>query len=52
MARGQLASNACDGLLLTGQAFRARDAVGWLARQLEASRREGFPGLRVRNLST
>jgi anti-anti-sigma regulatory factor len=47
LARGQLAANACDGLLLTGQAFRARDAVGWLAGQLEAYRREGFPGLRV-----
>jgi hypothetical protein len=47
LARGHLAANACDGLLLTGQAFRARDAVGWLAGQLEASRREGFPGLRV-----
>jgi anti-anti-sigma regulatory factor len=47
LARGQLAATACDGLLLSGQAFRARDAVGWLAGQLEASRREGFPGLRV-----
>ena len=47
LARGQLAATACDGRLLSGQAFRARDAVGWLAGQLEASRREGFPGLRV-----
>jgi anti-anti-sigma regulatory factor len=42
-----MTATACDGLLLSGQAFRARDAVSWLAGQLEASRREGFPGLRV-----
>lgn len=47
LACGQLAATACDGGLLSGQAFRARDAVGWPAGQLEASRREGFPGLRV-----
>jgi hypothetical protein len=47
LERGQLAATACDGRLLSGQAFRAQEAVGWLAGQLEASRREGFPGLRV-----
>jgi anti-anti-sigma regulatory factor len=47
LACGQMTAAACDGLLLSGQAFRAQEAAGWLAGQLEASRREGFPGLRV-----
>ncbi len=47
LERGQLAAAGCEGRLLTGQAFRADAAVGWLARQVEASRRAGFPGLRV-----
>jgi anti-anti-sigma regulatory factor len=47
LERGQMTAAACDGRLLSGQAFRARDAAGWLAGQLGASRREGFPGLRV-----
>lgn len=47
LERGQLAAAGCEGRLVSGQAFRAEAAVGWLAGQLEASRREGFPGLRV-----
>jgi anti-anti-sigma regulatory factor len=47
LERGQLAAAGSEGRLLTGQAFRADAAVGWLARQVESSRRAGFPGLRV-----
>jgi anti-anti-sigma regulatory factor len=36
-----------EGRLLTGQAFRASTAVGWLASELESCKRQGFPGLRV-----
>lgn len=46
LERGQLAAAGSEGLL-TGQAFRADAAVGWLARQVESSRQAGFPGLRV-----
>jgi anti-anti-sigma regulatory factor len=44
---GQMTAAGCEGRLLSGQAFRADAAVGWLAGQLESCRREGFPGLRV-----
>ena len=37
----------CEGRLLSGQAFRADAAVGWLTGQLESARERGFPGLRV-----
>jgi hypothetical protein len=47
LERGQLTSAGSEGRLLTGQAFRADAAVGWLARQVQASREAGFPGLRV-----
>ncbi|MGH3255203.1 MAG: MEDS domain-containing protein [Streptosporangiaceae bacterium] len=47
MAAGQMAAAGCEGRLLSGQAFSADPAVGWLSRQVAASRREGFPGLRV-----
>ena len=47
LERGQMTAAACEGRLLTGQAFRAAEAVGWLAGQLEDCRRQGFPGLRV-----
>lgn len=47
LAAGQMAAAPCDGELLTGQAFAADRAVGWLQGQMAASRQEGFPGLRV-----
>jgi hypothetical protein len=47
LERGQLMAAGFEGRLLTGQAFRADAAVGWLARQVAASRQAGFPGLRV-----
>jgi anti-anti-sigma regulatory factor len=47
LERGQLAASGCEGRLLTGQVFRADAAVEWLARQVQASRQAGFPGLRV-----
>ncbi len=47
LERGQMTVAACDGRLLTGQAFRAAEATGWLAAQLETCQRQGFPGLRV-----
>lgn len=45
--RGQMTTAGCEGRLLSGQAFRADSAVGWLTRQVESSREAGFPGLRV-----
>jgi anti-anti-sigma regulatory factor len=47
MAGGQLTAARPEGRLLSGQAFRADAAVGWLAGQVESASREGFPGLRV-----
>lgn len=47
MDRGQLTAAGCEGRLLAGQAFRADAAVEWLARQVQASQEDGFPGLRV-----
>jgi anti-anti-sigma regulatory factor len=47
MERGQMTAAGCEGRLLSGQAFRADAAVGWLAREAELSREAGFPGLRV-----
>ena len=47
LERGQLTAAGCEGRLLTGQAFHADTAVGWLARQVESSRQAGFPGLRL-----
>jgi hypothetical protein len=47
LERGQLTAAGSEGRLLTGQAFRADTAVEWLARQVAASQRAGFPGLRV-----
>jgi hypothetical protein len=44
---GQLAAAAWEGRLLSGQAFTAKQAIGWLDGQITASRQEGFPGLRV-----
>jgi anti-anti-sigma regulatory factor len=47
MARGQMTAAGWEGTLLTGQAFRASAAVGWLTGELESCRRQGFRGLRV-----
>ena len=37
----------CEGHLLSGQAFSASQAMGWLNGQMAACRHGGFPGLRV-----
>jgi anti-anti-sigma regulatory factor len=47
MAAGQLAADGCEGRLLSGQAFSAAAAVGWLSGQVAASREQGFRGLRI-----
>ncbi len=47
VGRGQMTAAGCEGRLLSGQAFRADAAVGWMVRQVELSREAGFPGLRV-----
>jgi anti-anti-sigma regulatory factor len=47
LERGQLTAAGSQGRLVTGQAFQADVAVGWLARQVDLSRQAGFPGLRV-----
>jgi anti-anti-sigma regulatory factor len=47
MAHGQMTATGCEGRLLSGQAFHADAAVGWLADELASSSRQGFPGLRV-----
>ena len=47
IAAGQLIPASCEGRLLSGQEFRAQTAVGWLTGQVAATRRQGFPGLRV-----
>jgi anti-anti-sigma regulatory factor len=47
MARGQMTAAGWEGRLLSGPVFRADAAVGWLARELESCREQGFPGLRV-----
>jgi anti-anti-sigma regulatory factor len=47
MDSGQLTAAGPEGRLLSAQAFRAEEAVEWLAGQMESARREGFPGLRV-----
>jgi len=47
IAQGQMTAAGWEGRLLTGQAFRATAAVGWLAGELESCKRQGFPGLRV-----
>ncbi len=47
MEAGQMAAAGCEGLLLSGQEFRADAAVGWLSGELASSRQQGFPGLRV-----
>jgi anti-anti-sigma regulatory factor len=47
LAAGQMAAVGFEGHVLSGQAFRARAAMGWLIGQAVACRREGFPGLRI-----
>jgi anti-anti-sigma regulatory factor len=47
MAGGQMSAAPCEGQLLTGQAFTADQAIGWLNGQMAACLQEGFPGLRV-----
>jgi anti-anti-sigma regulatory factor len=47
MATGQMTAAGWEGRLLSGQAFRADAAVGWLAGELASSGKQGFPGLRV-----
>jgi anti-anti-sigma regulatory factor len=47
LGAGQMTAAGPQGRLLSGQAFRADAAVGWLTGQLASSRKEGFPGLRV-----
>jgi anti-anti-sigma regulatory factor len=47
VGRGQMTAAGCEGRLLSGQAFRADAAVGWMVREVELSREAGFPGLRV-----
>jgi anti-anti-sigma regulatory factor len=47
LAAGQMAAAEFEGHVLSGQAFRARDAMGWLSGQAAACQREGFPGLRI-----
>jgi anti-anti-sigma regulatory factor len=47
MDRGQMTAASWEGRLLTGQEFRAKAAVRWLAGELESCGRQGFPGLRV-----
>jgi ABC-type transporter Mla MlaB component len=47
MAAGQMSVAPWEGSLLSGQAFAAGQAIGWLNDQMEVSRAGGFPGLRV-----
>ncbi len=47
MAAGQMTAAGCEGRLVSGQAFSAEAAIGWLAGQMASTRELGFPGLRV-----
>ena len=47
MASGQMTTAGCEGRLVSGQAFSAEAAIGWLARQMASCQESGFPGLRV-----
>ena len=47
LASGQMAAADSEGCLLSGQAFSASQAIGWLSELMAACRQEGFPGLRV-----
>jgi hypothetical protein len=47
LAAGQMTAAGCDGRLVSGQAFSAEAAIGWLAGQMASASRLGYPGLRV-----
>jgi anti-anti-sigma regulatory factor len=47
LASGQMTVAGCEGCLLSGQAFRAGQAMRWLRGQMAASQHDGFGGLRV-----
>jgi anti-anti-sigma regulatory factor len=47
LASGQLTVAGCEGCLLSGQEFRAGQAMRWLHGQMAASQHDGFGGLRV-----
>ncbi len=47
VAAGQMIAAAWEGSVLSGHAFAAGQAMDWLTGQMAASRREGFPGLRI-----
>jgi anti-anti-sigma regulatory factor len=47
LASGRMAAAGYEGHLLSGRAFSAGKAMGWLSGQMAACRTEGFPGLRV-----
>ena len=47
IAAGQLSAAPSEGELLSGHAFQADRALGWLTGQMAACRAGGFPGLRV-----
>lgn len=46
-AAGQMIAAAWEGSVLSGHAFAAGRAMDWLAGQMAACRRQGFPGLRI-----
>jgi anti-anti-sigma regulatory factor len=46
-ADGQMIAAAWEGSVLSGHAFAAGQAIDWLAGQITACRRQGFPGLRI-----
>ncbi len=47
LAAGQMVAAESAGQLLSGQAFSAGHAMGWLTEQMTACQREGYLGLRV-----
>ena len=47
LVSGRMAAAGYEGHLLSGRAFSAGKAMGWLSGQMAACRNEGFPGLRV-----
>ena len=47
IAAGQMTAATCEGQVVSGQAFHAKEAVGWLERQVDSAAAAGFPGLRV-----
>jgi anti-anti-sigma regulatory factor len=47
VAAGQMIAAAWEGSVLSGHAFAAGQAMDWLTGQMTASRRHGFPGLRI-----